>query len=312
MADPKDDDRSQAHPALRPGTAAGRYRIVEEIGAGGTGDVYLAEDTELNRSVALKFLPPNLCQDETSRARFKREAQAAARLDHPNIVAVYEVGEFRGRPFFAMEYVYGRPLKDFVADGPVSLDFAIDTALQVCDGLGRAHREGVIHRDIKPSNIIIDTDRRARLVDFGLASGTIAYMSPEQVKGKDIDRRSDLFSLGVVLYEMIAGRRPFERDSEAATMNAILADKPEPLARYKSDVPADLERIVGRLLAKDVAYRYQSAEGVLSDLGKFADAGLTKAHTPVDWWNRYVVVGAAIILAIIAVLWLLGKLSGTR
>ncbi len=318
-----DNDKTRTHLPLSEGMMVGHYRIVEKIGAGGMGEVYLADDTELDRKVALKFLAQNLCQDQECRARFKREAQAAAKLNHPNIVTVYEVGDYQGRPFFAMEYVKGRALKDFIHDGSLSVSFAVDFATQLCEGLAKAHGEGITHRDIKPSNIIVDADGRPRLVDFGLASiardekitktgstmGTVGYMSPEQIKGKDADHRSDLFSLGIVLYEMIAGRRPFEGKNEPATMNAILSETLEPLARYKSDVPDDLQRIVSKLLEKDPAYRYQSAAGIVSDLKKLSDTGPITPAKPVDWWNRYVVVGAVVILVVITALWLLGELK---
>ncbi len=317
------NDKTRTHLPLSDGTMVGHYRIVEKIGAGGMGDVYLAEDTELDRKVALKFLAQHLCRDEECRARFKREAQAAAKLNHPNIVTVHEVGDYQGRPFFAMEYVEGRSLKDFIADGSVSVDFAVDIVVQLCEGLSKAHAEGITHRDIKPSNIIVDADGRARLVDFGLASisrdekitktgstmGTVGYMSPEQVKGDDADARSDLFSLGIVFYEMIAGRRPFEGKNETATMNAIMSEIPEPLSRYKSGVSDDIQRIIAKLLEKNPKFRYQSAAGVLSDLEKLADTPPVTRAKPVDWWNRYVVVGAVIILVIITVLWLLGELK---
>jgi TolB-like protein/predicted Ser/Thr protein kinase len=320
-----ENDETRTHIPLNKGMMVGHYRIVEKIGAGGMGEVYLAEDTELDRQVALKFLAQQLCRDVECRARFKREAQAAAKLNHPNIVTVHDVGEFHGRPYFAMEYVKGRALKDFIAEGGISIELAVDIATQLCEGLAKAHAEGITHRDIKPSNIIIDADGRARLVDFGLASiardekitktgstmGTVGYMSPEQIKGDDADARSDLFSLGIVFYEMIAGRRPFEGKNESATMNAILSDAPEPLARYKSGVSDDLQRIVSKLLEKTPRFRYQSAAGVLSDLGKLSDTGLVTPAKPVDWWNRYVVVGAVIILAIITILWLLGQLKIT-
>jgi len=164
------DDRTRSFVSIGAGSMVAHYRIIEKIGAGGMGEVYLAEDTELDRRVALKFLAQHLCQDESCRARFKREAQAAAKLNHPNIVTVHEVGDFQGRPFFAMEYVEGRSLKDFIADGSVSVAFAVDVVTQLCEGLSKAHAEGITHRDIKPSNIIVDGDGWARLVDFGLAS----------------------------------------------------------------------------------------------------------------------------------------------
>src|SRR5512136_2994196 len=225
-----DDDKTRSFVFLTGGTMVSHYRIIEKIGAGGMGDVYLAEDTELNRQVALKFLPLHLCQDAECRARFKREAQAAAKLDHPNIVSVFEVGEFQGRPFFSMQHVEGHSLKEVIAGKTMPLDRVIEIGIQICDGLQAAHEQGITHRDIKPSNILIDSHGRARIVDFGLASvlgseqltktgstlGTIGYMSPEQVKGERVDHRTDLFSLGVVLYELITGHAPFKAETEAA------------------------------------------------------------------------------------------------
>jgi len=233
-----DDDRTQTHVVLTKGTMVAHYRIVEKIGAGGMGEVYLAEDTQLNRKVALKFLPPHLCQDEDCRARFKREAQAVAKLNHPNIITIHEVSEYQGRPFFAMEHVEGLSLKEFSTAKDPSIERILELSIQICEGLNDAHEKGVTHRDIKPSNILIDSHGRAKIVDFGLASmvgtdqltktgstlGTIGYMSPEQVQGKEIDHRSDLFSLGVVLYELIAKQNPFKRDSEAATLKAVSDD----------------------------------------------------------------------------------------
>jgi len=279
-ADEPHDDRTQTHIVLTKGTMLSHYRIIEKIGAGGMGTVYLAEDTKLNRKVALKFLPPHLCQNDDCRERFKREAQAAARLNHPNIVHIYEVAEHNARPFFAMEHVEGQSLKDIIRDEQPGLDEIIDLTLQISEGLAKAHEAGITHRDIKPSNIVIDADGRPKLLDFGLAAikdtdqltqtgstlGTVGYMSPEQVQGKDTDHRSDLFSLGIVLYEMIAGRLPFKGDREAATMNSVINESPEPLSRYKSGVSSKLQDIVSKLLEKDQSLRYQSAVGVISDL----------------------------------------------
>jgi serine/threonine protein kinase/tetratricopeptide (TPR) repeat protein len=273
-------DRTHTHVVLTEGTMVSHYRIVEKIGAGGMGEVYLAEDIELNRKVALKFLPPHLCEDEECRRRFKREAQAAAKLSHPNIVTIHEVGDYRGRPYFVMEHVEGRSLREFSEDKDLSIEQILELGIQICEGLQAAHEKGVTHRDIKPSNILIDSYERAKIVDFGLASivgldqltktgstlGTIGYMSPEQVQGKEIDHRSDLFSFGVVLYELITKQNPFRRDSEAATLKAVSDDAVEPLARYKRDVPGLLESITAKLLEKNPTHRYQSAAGAVSDL----------------------------------------------
>ena len=279
-----DSDRTKSSLALAAGTEVLHYRIISKIGAGGMGEVYLAEDTELDRQVALKFLPPHFCQDDDCRARFKREAQSAARLNHPNIVTIHEVNEHQGRPFFAMEYVAGQSLKDVIKTKELSLARIVELAMLVSDGLSKAHQAGIIHRDIKPSNVVIDADDRPKLLDFGLATvqggeqltktgstlGTVGYMSPEQVQGEQTDARSDLFSLGVVLYELIAGRPPVKGDSEAATLHAITSGAPQPLARYRSDVPAGLQSIIDKALDKDIQTRYQSAAGVTADLKKLA------------------------------------------
>ena len=208
-----DDDKTQTHVMLSKGTMVSHYRLVEKIGAGGMGEVYLAEDTQLDRKVALKFLPTHLSQDEAARARFAREAKASAKLDHPNIVQIFEVGEFQGRPFFAMAHIKGKSLREVIKQGKLSIADAIRYTMQICDGLNNAHSEGIVHRDIKPANIIIDKDNRLRILDFGLATvtgeekltktgstlGTVGYMAPEQIEGKNIDHRSDLFSVGVIL-----------------------------------------------------------------------------------------------------------------
>jgi serine/threonine protein kinase len=262
LADNSNDDRTKSFVALTVGTKVSHYKIISKIGAGGMGEVYLADDTELERQVALKFLPPQLCQDEDCRKRFKREAQAVAKLNHPNIITIYEVAEYQGRPFFAMEHVEGNSLRALLKQPEPDLDCIIEVTLKVCDGLGKAHQTGIVHRDVKPSNIVIGADGRPKLLDFGLAAiegldkvtktgstlGTIGYMSPEQIQGKEVDQRSDLFSLGVVLYEMITGRLPFRGDNEASVMNAVLNDAVEPLARYKSDIPDELQNILSKLL----------------------------------------------------------------
>jgi serine/threonine protein kinase len=208
-----DDDKTQTHVALTAGTEVSQYKIIEKIGAGGMGEVYLAEDSKLNRQVALKFLSPYLCQDEDHRKRFTREAQAVAKLNHPNIITIHEVSEYQGQPFFAMELVEGQSLRDLAKGKELGVDRIIELAIQVCEGLSAAHDKKVVHRDIKPSNIVIDAYGRPKILDFGLAAiqggehltktgstlGTVRYMSPEQVQGRNVDHRSDLFSLGVVL-----------------------------------------------------------------------------------------------------------------
>jgi len=278
--DSGDNNNTQSFTVLSAGMQIYRYRILEKIGSGGMGEVWLAQDTELDRKVALKFLAAHLCQDEECRRRFKREAQAAAKLSHPNIITIHEVGEYQNRPFFAMEYVEGQSLGDLIKEKKLELSQVADLTLQICEGLQRAHQEEIIHRDIKPSNILIDNEGRVKILDFGLAMvkgaekltqtgstlGTVGYMSPEQIEVKEIDHRSDLFSLGIVLYEMITGRLPFKGETDAATLNSILNDSPEPLSRYKSDVPDELQSIISKLLQKFQDLRYQHADDLKVDL----------------------------------------------
>ena len=278
----ENDDHTQTHVVLAAGTNVSHYRIVEKIGSGGMGDVYLAEDTQLGRKVALKFLPTRYLGDEGLKARFTREAQATATLKHPNIVTIHEVSEYGGRPYLVMEYIERATLKNFVRDKAFSTEEILDLVIQICQGLAKAHSSGITHRDIKPSNIVIDADGRPKIVDFGLATirgterltrdgstlGTVGYMSPEQIQNKDTDRRSDIFSLGVVLYELISGQAPFKGDSEAATLNSVLTATPEPLARFKSDIPEKLQEIMEKVLEKSPGERYQHADDLLVDLRK--------------------------------------------
>jgi serine/threonine-protein kinase len=270
------------------------YRIVKPLGAGGMGEVYLAEDTRLGRQVALKFLPASFQYDPDRRARFLKEARAASALRSPNIAAIYDIGEHEGSSFIAMEYVEGETITRRLERGPVSIKDVIDIARQVADALDEAHRLGIIHRDIKSSNLMITDRGLVKVLDFGLAKvtepagfadedgeptvmlgqqtslgtvvGTVWYMSPEQALGKDVDSRSDLFSLGVVMYEMITGRLPFEGSSSTAVIDLIVHQEPPALARYNYSVPAELERITRKCLEKDRERRYQSTRDLLTDL----------------------------------------------
>jgi serine/threonine protein kinase len=320
MGDHFEEDRTETHYVLTVGTEVGHYRILEVIGAGGMGEVYLAEDSQLDRKVALKFLPHHLCQDEDCRRRFRREAQSAAGLSHPNIVTIHDVGEFQGRPFIAMEYIEGRSLRDVIRTGELELGTAVSLVAQVCEGLQAAHVAGVVHRDVKPSNILVDSHGRARLIDFGLAAilrderltkagstlGTVGYMSPEQARGQNVDQRSDVFSVGVVLYEMITGRRPFRGEDEAATLHAITHDIPEPLARYKSKVPDELQRIIGKALEKNPEARYQHLDDLRVDLTRLAlEADVTtRSVRPTASRRRlWLYPATAVLLAVIVVLW---------
>lgn len=283
----KKEDITKAHLILSKGAVVEHYTILEKIGSGGMGEVYLGEDEKLNRRVALKFLPTHMSQDKDIQIRFRREAQAVAKLDHPNIVTIYEVSEYNNRPFFSMQYVEGKTLHHYCQDEKLAVNDIINIIIQVSDGLSKAHNSGVIHRDIKSSNIIVDKDFRPKILDFGLATiqgtemltkagstlGTITYMSPEQAQGLDIDHRTDIFSLGVIFYELITGRVPFKRDNDPATLNAIINDEPEPLARYKSGLPEDIQRIVSRCLAKNPNERYQTAGDLSSEL-RFVNSGI--------------------------------------
>ena len=273
-----------------PKTVA-HYRILDKLGAGGMGEVYLAEDTRLKRRIAIKFLFPESVADERAKKRLKREAQAAAKLDHPNICAIHEVAEEEGRSFIVMQYVDGETLESRIQRRPLELRETLEVATQVVDALAEAHSYGIIHRDIKPQNIIITVRGQAKVLDFGLAKlfqerqvinsevetqslitepgtieGTVPYMSPEQVKGETMDGRSDIFSFGAVLYEAVCGRHPFAAESAAGILSAILTKEPAPLVRYAPDAPDELQRIVCKCLAKDRQNRYQNARDLLIDL----------------------------------------------
>ncbi len=280
MTELHEEDRTHHFVPLAEGTMVSHFRLSKRIGAGGMGEVYLAEDTQLDRQVALKFLPAQYSNDIDLKNRFQREARAAAKLNHPNIITIYEVSEFNGRPYFAMEYVEGKSLHTHVQDTPLQVSQILALAIQIGEGLRRAHEQGIIHRDIKSANVIVGSDGRARLLDFGLAAvhgsekltrdgstlGTVAYMSPEQIRGQAVDHRSDLFSFGVVLYELVTGRTPFRRDNDASTMNAINTEAAEPLARFKVGVPPSLQQVIDKALQKDPSMRYQSAGDFVADM----------------------------------------------
>ena len=264
---------------------AGKYRIIEEIGHGGMGVVYKAEDLKLKRCVALKFLPPHLMDEPDLKERFLIEAQAAAALSHPNICVIHEVGESSEHPYMAMEYVEGETLRDKIHKGPLKSVEALAIVIQVASGLAEAHRKGIIHRDIKSANIMVTAKGQAKVMDFGLAKlrggssmtksqttlGTVAYMSPEQARGQDLDPRTDIWSLGVVLYEMLAGKLPFRGDHDQAVIHQIVHAEPDPLKKARPDVPPGVEEIVGQALAKEPADRYRTMEELGTDLEAVAD-----------------------------------------
>ncbi|MCK4771296.1 MAG: protein kinase [Candidatus Latescibacteria bacterium] len=262
------------------GKIISHYKIIDKLGEGGMGEVWLAEDTRLERKVALKFLSREAAADE-DRARFLREARAASALDHSNICTLHEIGETDdGRTFLAMAYCEGETIREKIARGPLPLPEALDIAVGVGEGLARAHREGIVHRDIKPANAILTRDGIVKIVDFGLATiagetrltrtgtsmGTVAYMSPEQVRGERVDHRADIWALGAMLYEMVVGRPPFESHHEQGVVYGILNDEPEPPTALRTGVPMELDRIVAKALQKDPGQRYQHVEDMLVDL----------------------------------------------
>ena len=285
------------------GETVSHYEIREKLGEGGMGAVYKAEDVRLKRTVALKFLPQRLALTEEDRERFVREAQAAASLDHPNICTVYEIDEAKGLPFLAMAFIAGRSLEKRIEAGPVPLREALEIARQAAEGLRAAHAKGIVHRDIKSSNLMLageDSGRtQVKLLDFGLAQlagrskltqadsimGTVAYMSPEQTQGGAVDARSDIWSLGVALYEMVAGELPFKGHYDQATLYSILNEEPQPLTALRSKVPVELDWIVDKCLAKDPAERYQSMDDLILDLStlerKLSSQRLSIHHTKI-------------------------------
>ena len=273
------------------GTTVGHYRILERLGGGGMGVVYRAEDTRLRRSVALKFLPPELTRDAAAKERFAQEARTASALDHPNVCTIHEIDETSdGQVFICMAYYDGESLKARLARGPLSIEETLGIAIQVAEGLAQAHAHGIIHRDIKPANVMLTRDGMPKVVDFGIAmlagrgrasatgeiAGTVSYMSPEQARGDSLDQRTDIWSLGVAMYEMLTGRLPFVADAEQSVLHAIIREEPSPVESLRTGVPAPLAAIVAKCLRKRTDERYQRASELIADL-KSVRRALTSA-----------------------------------
>src|SRR5258705_7722299 len=260
------------------GKIIAQYKILQKLGEGGMGVVFKAEDTKLDRLVALKFLPEHLTSHEAERARFLQEAKSASALNHPNVCTIYDIREEEGQQFIVMEYVDGVTLRQKI---PVQkLSDALGYAIQIAEALHEAHSKGIVHRDIKAENIMINMKNQVKVMDFGLAKlkgslkltrtsstvGTLAYMAPEQIQGGEVDGRSDIFSFGIVLFEMLAGKTPFRGDHEAAMMYSIVNEQPEQVSKYRPETSPELQRIINRSLEKDPEDRYQSAADMVSEL----------------------------------------------
>ncbi len=263
------------------GKTISHFKILEKLGEGGMGVVYKAEDTRLKRTVALKFLPPELSRDEEAKKRFIREAQTASSLDHPNICSIHEIGETEdGQIFIVMAYYEGETLKQKLADGPLPVEQVVNIATWIAQGLVSAHDRGIVHRDIKPANIIITNKGEVKILDFGLAKlagqaqltkdastlGTVAYMSPEQTLGENINHRTDIWSVGVVLYEMLTGELPFMGEYEAAILYAVVNEEAKPISNFRNDVPQNIEKVIKKCFEKNPDERYQSVNELLKDL----------------------------------------------
>ena len=286
------------------GRAISHYRVLQTLGAGGMGVVYLAEDGRLGRQVALKFLPPEASRDETTLERFRLEARAASSLSHPGICTVFDIGDDAGSPFIVMEALKGETLKDRIKRAPIKVSDVLDLAIQLADALEAAHSQGIVHRDIKPGNIFVGEKNRVKILDFGLAKlvqptnatatmsaddqltvpgstlGTVSYMSPEQARGEEVDARSDLFSLGTVIYEMAAGVQAFGGSSPGAVIAAILIRPAPPIIERNGAIPARLEEIIQKALEKDRDLRYQHAADLLTDLKRLRrDIELNSSHS---------------------------------
>ena len=321
------------------GSTVSHYKILEKIGEGGMGEVYLAEDTKLKRKVALKFLAKELTTNEERKQRFIQEARAAAAIEHPHIAAIHDIDEADGNLFIAMEHVRGQSLREVIQQQDLSLRKSMELAAQVADGLSAAHEQGIVHRDLKPENILVSEKGYAKIIDFGLAKllepfvqnsdssdseetatklktreglvmGTVAYMSPEQAKGKPVDARSDVFSYGAVLYEMLSGRSPFRRETPAESISAVLKETPQPVTVDSPEMAPELQRILRKALAKDPNDRYQTMRDLTIDLRDLRD-GMTTTSVPAMAaapataqfpWKWAAILGVAVAVTVVGFL----------
>jgi eukaryotic-like serine/threonine-protein kinase len=292
---------------LAPGTQLGPYEISAPLGAGGMGEVYRARDTRLRREVAVKVLPDAFSSDPERLRRFEQEARTAGALNHPNVLAIYDVGKHDGSPYLVSEFLEGKTLREQLKTGPLPVRRATDIAVQVARGIAAAHEKGIIHRDLKPANLFLTSDGRVKILDFGLAKlfqrddcgvgetlsltplphtesglvlGTVGYMSPEQVRGESADPRSDIFSLGAILYEMLSGKRAFHKESSAETMTAILKEEPPGLSGETRKIPSAVERIVFHCLEKNPAERFESARDLAFDLESLSGISSPSTERP--------------------------------
>ncbi|HHS13126.1 MAG TPA: hypothetical protein ENN03_05085 [bacterium] len=309
------------------GKTISHYKILEKLGEGSMGVVYKAEDTKLKRFVALKFLPPELTRDEDAKKRFIHEARAAASLEHGNICSIYEIDETEeGQTCIVMSCYEGETLKDKIGKAPLQIEEAVDITVQIALGLEQAHQKRIVHRDIKPANIFITKQGQVKILDFGLAKlagqvkmtktgttlGTVSYMSPEQAKGGELDHRTDIWSLGVVLYEMLTGRLPFKGDYEQAVAYNIANECPDPVTGLRTGVPPALDRIIFKCLEKDPSKRYQHIEDLAVDLKALSDSRSGNAfqpHPARDGRKRKWLVPASGVLAVILIWLFLGPLN---